>query len=161
MVTDIGPAMHANHSHSVDAHECIQCMAHIGHCVWLSHIQQLPLPKPQLAHSPNFSAFYHLLCIMSSIKHLLKEIGSVKTLLQHRNETDIGGELQASFGRALVKQIKMFKAMSPDDASLVIDAVNGCAYKDEVKQQILAAIDSKLMQNLMQSKEHKPASLPR
>ena len=145
-MTDIGPAMHANHSHSVDAHEWIQCMAHIGHCVWLSHIQQLPLPKPQLAHSPYFSAFYHLLCIMSSIKHLLKEIGSVNTLLQHRNETDIGGELQASFGRALVKQIKMFKVMSPDDASTVMNAVNGCAYSQEVKQLIIASIDSKLIQ---------------
>ena len=95
-----------------------------------------------------------MLCTKAYINNILKEIDSVKVLLQHRSGSASGDELQKSFGNALVKQIKVINAaMSPDDASLVIDAVNGCAYKDEVKQQILAAIDSKLMQNLMQSKE--------
>ena len=93
-------------------------------------------------------------CTNAYINNILKEIASVNVLLQHRSGSVSGYELQKSFGNALVKQIKVINAaMSPDDASLVIDAVNGCAYKDEVKQQILAAIDSKLMQNLMQSKE--------
>ena len=86
-------------------------------------------------------------CTNAYINNILKEVASVNVLLQHRSGSVSGYELQKSFGNALVKQIKVIKdAMSPDDASLVIDAVNGCAYKDEVKQQILAAIDSKLMQ---------------
>ena len=67
-------------------------------------------------------------CTNAYINNILKEIASVKVLLQHRSGIDSGGELQESFGKALVKHIKMFKVMSPDDAATVIDAVNGCAY---------------------------------
>jgi fatty-acyl-CoA synthase len=47
-----------------------------------------------------------MLCTKAYINNILKEIDSVKVVLQHRSGSASGDELQKSFGNALVKQIK-------------------------------------------------------
>ena len=58
-MADIGPAMHANHSHGVDAHECIQCMIHIGALSLAQSSLAIACSQPQLDLSPSLFALYH------------------------------------------------------------------------------------------------------